>query len=316
MPISCWPVVVLVHGLAAGPRGVEFHIHRERHRRRQPVLRAVLGRRGGVRSPGGKNTLLVNTFNGTAWGAWTRLAGTVNSDPAAPATATATSLRSLGGRQFFLYDLQRNLMDRARKVTAELYSAPSCGNFARNRGLRGAQLDGGSPGRERRRPDELEPIHRRSDRGRLRSCLHRQCGHRRDGVICAFTTTGSTVLANWFLPYPGSFLNLGGAVAGTPACLSADASATWPIVSSKAMTRASVPTPSRGHLGGRQLAWIQRHGRTVNGNASCAVDRGGVGVRSDRFQQRLLCRHWNNTTWSGFSKVGAVPTSERLPARR
>jgi len=104
MPSRVGPVVVLVHGLAAGPRGVEFHIHRERHRRRQPVLRAVFSADVVACAVQAERTRSWSTRSTHAWGAWTRLAGTRGTPtPAATSDGDGHVLcaASAGGNFFY-----------------------------------------------------------------------------------------------------------------------------------------------------------------------------------------------------------------------
>jgi len=204
-------------------------------------------------------------------------------------------------------------MDRARQVTAELYSAQlrhSPGTVV----CVAAQLDGRDHlVGERRRPDDLvSPISPRSDRGVSAPACTGNAGTGETAVICAFTTTGSTVLAHLVflrirvvIPEPR---RSGWRAARLP--VRRCHQATWPIVSSKAMTRASSADAFKGAPGWPAAGLDQRHGR--HGERQCQLCRRvgcGVGVRSDRFQQRSMPAPGQHH-WSGSSKVGAsTPTS-------
>ena len=258
---------------------------------------------------GGKNTLLVNTFNGTTWGAWTRLAGTVNSDPSCTGDGDGHVLCAASAGGDFLYTIFNGTSWTApAKVAADLYSAPSCGNFAPGTvvcvarsstgGITWSVSSAGLTSWSAFANVATEAVSAPACTG--------NAGTGETAVICAFTTTGSTVLANWFLPYPGAFLNLGGKVAGTPACLSADASSYVAFCLFKSYDSSVSADAFKGGtwVAGSWLGFTSMGG-TVNDNASCAIESGQASVcGAIDSNNAFYAGTWNDTTWSGFSKIG------------
>ncbi len=81
----------------------------------------------------GKSSLMVNYFNGTKWGKWKTLSGTVSSDPSCTSNgagdvlcaATATN----GNLLSTMFSGTAVTWSTPAKVAGALYSAPSCAEY-------------------------------------------------------------------------------------------------------------------------------------------------------------------------------------------
>jgi hypothetical protein len=78
-----------------------------------------------------KSAIMVNEFNGTSWGTWKSLTGTVSSDPSCTSDGTGkvycAATATNGDLQVTV--LNGGLWSTPTKVSAALYSAPSCAEY-------------------------------------------------------------------------------------------------------------------------------------------------------------------------------------------
>jgi hypothetical protein len=96
----------------------------------------------------GKSVIMVNQFNGTKWGTWKSLAGTVNSDPSCTSDGSGkvycAATASNGNLQVTV--LSGGSWSNPTKVSAALYSSPSCAELTAGQVLCAARSASGGLG--------------------------------------------------------------------------------------------------------------------------------------------------------------------------
>jgi hypothetical protein len=169
----------------------------------------------------GKAELMVNQFsNGTTWGKWTSLSGTVASDPSCTnngasevlCAATATN----GDLQWAIFN--GSSWTKTAKVSGSLYSAPSCAQYTAGEVLCVARNSSGGLDWSLYNGTAWSAF------ASLVTTAISAPGCTTDdngGVVCALVTAGSSVLVNRFAAgaWEG-FLSLGGTLEGQPTCAS------------------------------------------------------------------------------------------------
>lgn len=169
----------------------------------------------------GKSSLVVSYFNGTKWGAWKSLAGTVSSDPSCTSNgadavicaATATN----GDLLFTIFNGTTRNWSTPTKVTGALYSGPSCAEYTAGQALCAARNASGGVAWSLYNGTSWSAFANLTASTVSRpSCTTDGNG----GVICGVFTTGYNMLVNRFLggSWDG-FLNVGGTSGGIPDCL-------------------------------------------------------------------------------------------------
>jgi len=79
----------------------------------------------------GKSAMMVNEFNGTAWGAWKSLTGTVSSDPSCTSDGSGKVLcaATATNGDLEVTVVSGGVWSNPTNVTAALFSAPSCAQY-------------------------------------------------------------------------------------------------------------------------------------------------------------------------------------------
>jgi hypothetical protein len=256
----------------------------------------------------GKNALMVNQFNGTSWGKWTNLAGTVNSDPSCTSDGdghvfcAASSAGSL-----LVTEFNGTTWSKPTKVTGSLYSAPSCAEYLTGEVLCVAR-------------DAAGGLAWTLFNGTTWSAFATVSGttisnpscttDNNSGVICAVFTTGYNTLVNRFAAgaWEG-FLNVGGIGSGQPDCASLDSSGQ--VVCYVESYQSQIFGTRYNGKGWANSSWSTYGsiGGSVNNNAGCTVQAAGeqlcgaygVGTDDDDFYVDI----YNGSSWSGWTLEGS-----------
>lgn len=252
----------------------------------------------------GKSAVMVNEFNGTAWGKWTALAGAVSSDPSCTSDGNGNVIcaaMAAGNLQWTLFN--GTTWTKPLKVTASLFSAPSCANYAVGQVLCVARNASGGLAYTLYNGTTWSAIANLSTTTISQpSCTTDNNG----GVICAVFTSGSATEVNRYNGSWEGFLNLGGIAGGEPNCTSMNQSGN---VVCFAKGYASGIYGSRFN-GGTWVAtnWPAYSGLSgvVNDNAGCTTQAanqlvcGATSVTDNAFYSDV----WNGSSWTGWIKIG------------
>jgi hypothetical protein len=254
-------------------------------------------------------TLLVNTFNGTKWGTWTSLAGTITSSPACTGDGAGNvfcAASTTSGMLVSIFD--GTTWSTPATVSGTLYSQPSCAQYLAKQVLCMA----------------------RSSTGGLQWTLYTGTWSKfaalattaysapscttdgNSGVICMVFTTGYASLVNRFAggSWKG-FLNLGGITAGDPDCTTFDSDGQVVcyvegygsgIYSTRYLATSWSTSAWTGYGGGM--------GGAVNANAGCTAQGAGLqlcgsyGVSTD--DDAFYIDIYNGSGWEGWTLVGGA----------
>ena len=261
----------------------------------------------------GKSVLMVNEFDGTSWGTWKNLVGTVSSDPSCTndgtgkvyCAATATN----GDLEVTV--LSGGAWSNPTKVTAALYSAPSCAQYTTGQVLCAARGSSGHfawsiyNGTSWRAFATLATATTSAP-----SCTT----DNNNGVICMVFTTGYATLVNRYAAgaWEG-FLNIVGVAAGEPDCTSMNSDGNVACFVQGAESLGIFGTRFDG--GAWNLNDWSAYGGGLGGdvseNAGCTSQAAGelvcgvyaVGVSYD---SALYANVFNGSSWSGWTAVGGA----------
>jgi hypothetical protein len=259
------------------------------------------------------STIMVNEFNGSRWGAWASLAGTVSSDPTCTSdgagkvycAATATN----GDLEVTV--LSTGVWSAPTQVTAGLYSAPSCAEYKPGQVLCAARGASGGLTWSLYNGTTWKPFaNLATSATSAPSCTTDNHG----GVICMVLTTGGATLVNRYAAgvWEG-FLNIVGVAGGEPDCTSmnSDGNVACFVLGAESL----------GIFGTRfdGVAWTVNDwsgyggglGGDVSANASCTSQAAGqlvcgvygVGVT---YNSALFANVFDGSSWSGWTKVGGA----------
>lgn len=166
----------------------------------------------------GKSVIMVNQFNGTKWGTWKSLAGTVDSDPSCTSDGSGkvycAATASNGNLQVTV--LSGGSWSNPTKVSAALYSSPSCAELTAGQVLCAARSASGGLGWSLYNGTAWSKFASlAASTVSAPSCTSDHNG----GVICAVFISAEATLVNRFngTKWEG-FLNLGGVAGGNPDC--------------------------------------------------------------------------------------------------
>ena len=256
----------------------------------------------------GKSVMMVNEFNGTSWGTWTNLAGSVASNPSCTSNGSGdvicTALASSGNLLASIFN--GSTWTPPAQVTAQLYSAPSCAELTAGEVLCAARSSSGGL---------AYSIYNGTTWSAFKTILTSAVSapgcatDHAGGVVCALVTVGGATLANRYTAggWEG-FLNLGGTAAGDPNCSS---------VNSGGKVACFVEAYTSGIYGAEFLggSWTPSNwttyfpeGGTVSNNANCTTQAAGqliCGAISE-LDGAFYADLYNGTGWEGWIKIGGT----------
>jgi len=252
--------------------------------------------------------VMVNGFNGTAWGAWTNLAGTVESDPsctsdggskvicAATATNGKLQVSTFNGASW----------SSPTQLNASLYSAPSCAHYTPGQVVCAARNAAGGLAWSRYNGSAWSTFANLSLPGgavSAPSCTTDNSA----GVVCSVFVKGFATAVNRYAA--GSwegFLNIGGIAGGEPDCTSLD-------------TGGQVVCFAKAYSSGIYLnlfngaAWTAVNwsgykglGGGVNDNASCTSQDPGQLVCGATAYDNTFYANVYTGSWSNWIHVGGT----------
>ncbi|HXR16969.1 MAG TPA: hypothetical protein VN777_12295 [Terriglobales bacterium] len=260
-----------------------------------------------------KSAIMVNEFNGTAWGTWKILPGTVSSDPSCTndgagkvyCAATATN----GDLQVTVFS--SGVWSNPTKVTGALYSAPSCAQYTTGKVLCAARsASGGLAWSVYNGTDWSTFAKLTTPATSAPSCTT----DNNNGVICMVYTTGYATLVNRYAAgaWEG-FLNIVGVAGGEPDCTSMNSDGNVACFVQGAASLGIFGTRFDG--GGWNLNDWSGYGGGLGGevseNAGCTSQAAGelvcavygVGVA---YNSALFSDVFNGSGWSGWTLVGGA----------
>ena len=255
------------------------------------------------------SAMMVNEYNGTAWGTWKALAGTISTNPTCTsdgagkvycaATATSSSME--------VAEFTGSAWETPVTVTGTLYSAPSCAEYiagdvlcvARNAtgGLAWSLLSAGKWSAF-------------ANLGTVAFSAPNCTTDHDSGVICAFYTVGGQTMVNRFAAgtWKG-FLNLGGEGDGTLSCTYWKPSGQVACFAKATASGSEYVTTFSG------AAWSKADWTSysnleglLNSNASCTTQASGelvCAVFGPDTNNALFSNVYNGTQWSGWTEVGS-----------
>jgi len=253
------------------------------------------------------SVLMVNKFNGTIWGTWTSLPGSVRTNPSCTndgfGKVFCGAVATDGSLQVTIFS--GGVWGSPTKISGALYSQPSCAAYTAGQILCAARsVTGGlfytiyngswSSFKNIATAAVSSP-----------SCTT----DNNHGVICAIYTIGGSTLVNRFAAGVWSgFLNVGGIAGGEPDCTSLNLFGKA-VCFAKAYNSGIFGSVYNG------LAWTKGNwtgyapiSGTVNDNANCTSQSAGrlvcgaIAVTDAAFYANI----YNGSVWSGWSKIGSV----------
>jgi serine protease AprX len=254
----------------------------------------------------GKAAMTVSSFNGTAWAAWTVLAGTISSDPSCASNGTGkvvcAATATTGSLEVSIFN--GTTWSASTNVTATLFSAPSCAELSAGQVLCAARNTTGGLAWTVYNGTTWKAFANLVTKAvSAPSCTTDNNG----GVVCSVYTIGGSTLVNRFngSAWQG-FLNIGGIAGGEPDCTSLN-SAGKVVCFAKAYTSGIYGSVFNGGAWAAASwpAYAPLAG-TVNDNASCtsqAADNlvcGVIAVTDAAFYSNVF----NGTAWTNWVKVG------------
>jgi hypothetical protein len=265
-----------------------------------------------------KNTLMVNQFNGTAWGKWTSLPGAVSSDPTCTGDGAGNVFcASEAGGSLLVTIFNGTTWTKPAKVAGALYSQPSCAEYLAGQVLCMARGSGGNLTWSLYNGSswsKFASLGVSTSAFSAPSCTT----DNNSGVICAVFTTGYATLVNRFASgaWEG-FLNIGGITAGNPDCTSLNSSGQV-VCYGESYTSAIYGSrfDGRGWASGDWSTYSALGGE-VNTNASCTSQAAGqqlcgvYGVGAT-YKNAFFVDIYNGSGWSSWSQVGG--TGVGIPA--
>jgi hypothetical protein len=257
----------------------------------------------------GKSAIMVNEFNGTAWGTWKSLAGAVSSDPSCTSDGSGKvfcAATTAGAMQVTV--LNAGVWSNPTKISGALFSAPSCAQYTAGQVLCIARNASGGLAWSLYNGTAWSAFANLTTSAvSAPSCANDD----NNGVICAVFTTGSTTLVNRFTggAWEG-FLNIGGTAGGEPDC------SFWKATGEVACFAKGYNSGIYVNIfnGGSWLAlnWSAYTGigGTVNDNASCTTQAAGQlvcgAIAIGNYGNVFYADVYNGSGWSGWTEVGGL----------
>lgn len=257
----------------------------------------------------GKSVIMVNEFNGSAWGAWKSLTGTVSSDPSCTSdgngkvycAATATN----GDLQVTV--LSGGVWSNPTLVNAALFSAPSCAKYVTGQVLCTARNSAGGLAWSLYNGTTWGAFaNLTASTVSAPSCTSDESG----GVICALFTTGYATLVNRYSAgrWHG-FLNLGGIGGGSALdCVFWQAPGEVACFGKGYMSPIFVTTFNGLSWDIGDWSSFVDLGGSTNDNAGCTSQAagqlvcGGIGIGPG--DGAFFADVYNGSAWSGWALVG------------
>ena len=265
-----------------------------------------------------KSTLMVNEFNGSSWGTWATLAGSVSSSPSCTSNgdgevfcgATAAD----GGLMVAVYD--GSSWATPTEVSGSLYSAPSCAEYETNEVICVARNSGGGLAFTRYDNGAWSAFTNLTVTATSApSCTN----DHENGVICSVYTISGETLVNRF--HGGAwegFLDLGGLAGGTPNCTYWKT--TGQVVCFAKATNDGVYVNSYDGASWALSSWsgYENLGGVINDNASCVSQSSGelvCGVIGAQNKNALYANVYNGSEWSGWTPSAELDSARPLARR-
>lgn len=257
----------------------------------------------------GKSAIMVNEFNGSAWGTWTTLPGAVESNPSCTSDGSGNVVCAAMATSGNLLTAKFNgsIWSKPATVKAQLYSAPSCAELTAGQVLCAARSSNGSLAYSVYNGTSWSAFATVSTSAiSAPGCTTDNAG----SVFCAIFTIGGTTLVNRYTAGSGwdTFLNLGGLAAGDPNCSSLNSSGNVACFA-EAYNSGIYGTRFKGG------AWLVSNwttyaglGGAVSNNANCTTQAPGmlvcgvIGETDNAFYADV----YNGSGWTGWSKVGGT----------
>jgi hypothetical protein len=261
----------------------------------------------------GKSAMMVNEFNGTAWGAWKSLTGTVSSDPSCTSDGSGKVLcaATATNGDLEVTVISGGVWSNPTNVTAALFSAPSCAQYTAGQVLCVARnASGGLAWSHYNGTSWTAFANLTISATSAPSCTT----DNNSGVICMVFTTGNATQVNRYAAgtWKG-FLNIVGVAAGEPDCTSMNSGGNVACFVQGAQSLGIFGTRFDGGV------WTVADwsgyggglGGSVSENAGCTSQAAGelvcgvygVGVPYD---SAFFADVYNGSSWSGWTEVGGV----------
>ncbi len=254
----------------------------------------------------GQSAVMVNEFNGSAWGTWKSLAGTIVSNPTCTSdgsgkvfcAATATS----GAMEVSI--LTGTTWSTPVDVAGALYSAPSCAEYLAGEVLCMARNAAGGLAWSLYSGGKWSAFANLSTTAvSAPSCT----SDHNSGVICAFFTLNGETLVDRFAggSWKG-FINIGGLGGGVPDCTFWKPNGEVACFAKATNDGIYVSTFTGGTWTASNWSTYSALGGDENDNASCtsqASDELVCTVVGPAVNNQLFANVYSGTSWSGWTAV-------------
>lgn len=254
----------------------------------------------------GKATMMWNEFNGTAWGKWASLSGTISSRPSCTGdgashvicAATATS----GGLLWATFD--GTSWSTPATITGALYSGPSCAEYLAGEVLCVARNATGGLAWSLYNGTSWSAFANLSTAAfSAPSCTT----DNNNGVVCAIFTTSNATLVNRFAAgtWKG-FLNVGGTAGGVPDCTSMNSGGKVACFAKAYTAGLYVNVFNGASWAATSWSGYAGLGGAANDNMGCTSQAAGellcgaISATNSVFYADV----YNGTSWTGFTQVG------------
>ena len=257
----------------------------------------------------GMSTVMVNGFNGTTWGAWTSLPGTVESDPSCTSDGAGkvicAAAATNGKLQVSIFN--GTSWSTPTQVSASLYSAPGCAQYTTGQVVCAARNVAGGLAWSRYNGTTWTAFANLSPTGGAVSAPSCTTDNN-SGVVCSVFVKGFGTQVNRYAAgkWEG-FLSIGGIAGGEPDCTSLD-SGGQVVCFAKAYSSGIYVNLFNG------AAWAvgswsgyRGLGGGVNDNASCTSQNAGqlvCGVNA--YDNIFYANVFTGASWSGWIRVGGT----------
>jgi len=257
----------------------------------------------------GKSTLMVNEFDGTSWGTWTSLSGSVASNPSCTSNDSGDVICAAmaPGGKMLASVFNGSTWAIPVQVTAQLYSAPSCARLTAGQVLCAARSSSGGLTYSIYNGTSWSAFKKITTVAvSAPGCATDNAG----GVICAVVTTdGANIVNRYSAGAWEGFLNLGGTAAGDPNCSSLNSGGKVACFG-EAYNTGSIYGAE--FLGG---SWTPNNwtaysplGGEVSNNANCTTQAAGLlvcGVIGE-LDNAFYADVYNGSNWGGWVKIGGT----------
>jgi hypothetical protein len=260
----------------------------------------------GVRSS--KSLIMVNEFNGTSWGTWKSLPGSVVSDPTCTSDGSGNVFCAATVANGYLQvtELTGGVWSAPVKVKAALYSEPSCAEVTAGQVLCAGRTSSGLSWSLYNGTSWSVFANLATSAISSPSCSSDD----NHGVICAFYTAGYATLVNRFTSgaWEG-FLSLGGVGHGKPECMSMDNGGSVVCVADWYSSGIYGNRFNKGTWAVSGWGGYVSLGGLGNDNARCTSQGAGeivCGVLNPIDNAFYVDVFNNGTNWTGFFTVGGA----------